>query len=172
MNAVNAMNAANTGTDPENAPGRRIARDAPVVTAMTRISAPIEDVWRVLVAFDEYAHWHPILSLAAKPEQVLVGAKIPGRVSGVDTGGQDVVMTIVVVQAPRRLVWEGGSLDALLGRHSFVLTARPDGTTELTESEVFLGPGAPDLIPALGRLTQDYARYGAALKARVEGLPG
>jgi hypothetical protein len=147
---------------------KQFVQAAPVVTAVTRISAPVEDVWRVLVAFDEYAHWHPVLSLDAKPEQVVIGAKVPGRVSSVDTGEQDVVMTIVVVDAPGRLVWEGGSLDGLLGRHSFVLTAQPDGTTELTESEVFSGPAAPDLIPELGLLTQDYARYGAALKIRVE----
>ena len=146
-------------------------QETPVVTATTTISAPVEDVWRVLVAFDEYAQWHPVLSLDAKPEQVVVGAKIPGRVAGVDTEAQDVVMTIVAVEAPSRLVWEGGSPDALLGRHSFVLTAQPDGTTELTESEAFSGPSAPDLIPALGKLTQDYARYGAALKTRAEGLP-
>lgn len=146
-------------------------QETPVVTAITTISAPVEDVWRVLVAFDEYAQWHPVLSLDAKPEQVVVGAKIPGRVAGVDTEAQDVVMTIVAVEAPSRLVWEGGSPDALLGRHSFVLTARPDGTTELTESEAFSGPSAPDLIPALGQLTQDYARYGAALRTRAEGLP-
>lgn len=146
-------------------------QESPVVTAITTISAPVEDVWRVLVAFDEYAQWHPVLSLDAKPEQVVVGAKIPGRVAGVDTEAQDVVMTIVAVETPSRLVWEGGSPDALLGRHSFVLTARPDGTTELTESEAFSGPFAPDLIPALGQLTQDYARYGAALRTRAEGLP-
>jgi hypothetical protein len=147
---------------------KQFVQDAPVVTAVTKISAPIEDVWRVLVAFDEYEHWHPVLSLDAKPEQVVVGAKVPGRVAGIDTGEQDVVMTIVAVEAPGRLVWEGGSLDALLGRHSFVLTAQPGGTTELTESEAFSGPTAPDLIPELDRLTQDYSRYGAALKIRTE----
>lgn len=150
---------------------KQFVQDAPVVTAVTRISAPVEEVWRVLVAFDEYEHWHPVLSLDAKPEQVVVGAKIPGRVSGTDTAEQDVVMTIVAVEAPARLVWEGGSLDTLLGRHSFILTAQPDGTTELTESEAFSGPAAPDLTPELARLTQDYSRYGAALKIRAESQP-
>jgi hypothetical protein len=147
-------------------------QQAPVVTTVTRISAPVEDVWRVLVAFDRFAQWHPVLSLDAKPEQVVVGAKVPGRASRVGAGEQEVVMTIVAVEAPHRLVWEGGSLDALLGRHSFVLTPQPDGTTELTESEEFSGPAAAELIPTLGQLTQDYARYGAALKTRVEHLPG
>jgi hypothetical protein len=145
---------------------------APVVTAVTRISASVEDVWRVLVTFDQYVRWHPVLSLDARPEQVVVGAEVPGRVSGGDTAEQNVTMRIVEVEAPRRLVWEGGSLDTILGRHSFVLTPQPDGTTEFTESEEFFGATAAELLPTLGELTKEYARYGAALQARVEGLPG
>jgi NADPH:quinone reductase-like Zn-dependent oxidoreductase len=160
------------GLDAAGTVGRKqIAPEVPVATAVTRISAPIEQVWRVLVAFDEYARWHPVLSFDAKPEQVVVGTRVLAGVSG-GAEEQEVVMTIVAVEAPDRLAWEGGSPETLLGRHSFVLTAQPDGTTEFTESEEFFGPAAPDLVPALGRLTQDYVRFGAALKARVESLSG
>jgi hypothetical protein len=151
---------------------KQIVQEVPVVTAVTRISAPVEDVWRVLVAFDQYAQWHPVLSLDAKPEPVVVGAQVPGRASGAGDVQRDGTMKIVDVEAPRRLVWEGGSLDAILGRHSFVLTPQPDGTTELTESEEFFGPAAAELIPTLDQLTQDYSRYGAALRARVQSLSG
>lgn len=147
-------------------------KKAPVVTAVTTISAPAEEVWRVLVAFDRYAQWHPILSLDAKPEEVVVGAEVPGRLSDGDTAEQTVTMRIVDVEAPRRLIWEGGSLDAILGRHSFVLTQQPDGTTEFTDSEEFFGAAAAELVPTLDRLREEYARYGAALRARVEGLSG
>lgn len=150
------MKAVNTGSE------------TPVVTAVTRISAPVEDVWRVLVAFDQYARWHPVLSFDAKPEQVVAGAEIRGRVSGGDAAEQDVTMRIVDVEAPMRLVWEGGSLDAILGRHSFVLASQPDGTTEFTDSEEFFGAAAAELVPALDRLTKEYSRNGAALRARVE----
>ncbi|MDX6252939.1 MAG: hypothetical protein QOF10_6299 [Kribbellaceae bacterium] len=162
----------NAETDTEGHRKEPIVKEAPVVTAVTRISASVEDVWRVLVAFDQYAQWHPVLSLDAKPEQVVVGAEIPGRISGGDAAEQDVTMRIVDVEAPRRLVWEGGSLDAILGRHSFVLTPQPDGTTEFTESEEFFGAAAAELIPTLGQLRKEYSRYGAALHARVESLSG
>ncbi|MFE9603973.1 SRPBCC domain-containing protein [Streptomyces hokutonensis] len=154
------MNTA-TGTGPR--------REPIVVTAVTTIAAPTEAVWRVLVTFDQYARWHPVLSLDARPERVVVGAEVPGRVSDGAGGGQDVTMRIVEVAAPRRLVWEGGSLDAVLGRHSFTLAQLPDGGTELTDSEEFFGATAAGLVPALGRLGEEYARYGAALRARVEG---
>jgi hypothetical protein len=158
----------NAGAESETTEGKQIVQEAPVVTAVTKISAPLEDVWRVLVAFDRYTQWHPILSLDAKPQQVVVGAQVPGRVSRTGAADQEVVMTIVIVEAPHRLAWEGGSPDALLGRHSFVLNPQQDGTTQLTESEAFSGPAAADLMPVLGQLTQDYAGYGAALKKRVE----
>ncbi|MEV8210669.1 SRPBCC domain-containing protein [Streptomyces sp. NPDC079189] len=162
---------AETDTDGADGTGRKqIVQEAPTVTAVTRISAPVEDVWRVLVAFDQYAQWHPVLSLDAKPEQVVVGAEVPGRIAGDDTGQQDVTMRIVDLEAPRRLVWEGGSLDAILGRHSFVLTPQPDGTTELTDSEEFFGAAVAELIPTLDQLREEYSRYGAALQARVERL--
>jgi uncharacterized protein YndB with AHSA1/START domain len=114
----------NSELDTDGTRRNRSVPETPVVTAVTRISAPVEDVWRVIVAFDQYSQWHPVLSLDAKPEQVLIGAQIPARISGGDTGELDVTMRIVDTQAPRRLRWEGGSLDAILGRHSFVLTPR------------------------------------------------
>jgi uncharacterized protein YndB with AHSA1/START domain len=148
-------------------------KETPAVSAVTRISAPVEAVWRVVVALDQYVRWHPVLSLDAKPEEVVVGAEVPGRVSDGDaTAVQEVTMRIVEVKPPHRLVWEGGSLDAILGRHSFVLTQQPDGTTELTDSEEFYGATTAELVPALDQLKETYARYGAALRTRVEGLSG
>ncbi|WP_328609527.1 SRPBCC domain-containing protein [Amycolatopsis sp. NBC_00345] len=146
-------------------------KPAAVVTAVTRIPAPVRDVWRVLVAFDQYTQWHPVLALDAKPGQAVAGAELPARVSD-GTAEQSVTMRIVEVAAPARLVWEGGSLDTVLGRHSFVLTAEPDGTTEFTDSEEFFGAGAAGIRPEAGRLRAEYARYGAALRARVEELSG
>jgi len=137
----------------------------PIATAVTRISAPVWDVWRVIVAFDQYAQWHPALSFDAMPEQVVIGAEIPAHVSG-----RDVTMRIVEVQPPHRLAWEAGSLDAILGRHSFVLTPRPDGSTDVTDSEEFLGAAAADLIPTLDQLREQSSRYGVALRTRVEDL--
>ncbi|UXX91756.1 SRPBCC domain-containing protein [Streptomyces sp. AD2-2] len=142
----------------------------PVATAVTRIAAPAEAVWRVLVALDAYALWHPALSFDAKPEDVGVGAVVPAHISDDEEPGQEVTLTIVEVEAPHRLVWEGGSPDALLGRHTFVLTQQQDDTTEFTDSEEFYGPAAPDLVPALGQLTDRSAQYGAALRTRVEHL--
>jgi hypothetical protein len=55
------------------------------------------------------------------------------------------------------------------GRHSFQLERLPNGTTELTESEVFTGPAAPEVIGRqLPGLHAAYETFAAALKKRVE----
>ena len=58
--------------------------EAAVVTAVTKMSAPVEELRHVNVAFDQYAQRHPVLSLDAKPEQVVNGAEVPGHLSGAD----------------------------------------------------------------------------------------
>jgi hypothetical protein len=156
--------------DTRDTGAKEVVPAAPVATAVTRISAPVWDVWRVIVAFDRYVRWHPVLSLGATSEQVVVGAEIPARVSGRGTGGFDVTMRIIEVRAPDRLVWEGGSVEAILGRHSFVLAPRPDGGTEVTDSEEFFGAAVADVVPRLDQLREQYSRYGVALRTRVEGL--
>ena len=158
------------GADTDDTAAKEIVPATPVATAVTRICAPMWDVWRVIVAFDQYAQWHPVLSLDATSEQVVIGAEIPAHVSGRDTGELDVTMRIIEVQAPHRLVWEGGSLEAILGRHSFVLTPQPDGGTEVTDSEEFFGAAAAEIVPTLDQLRGQYSRYGVALRTRVEGL--
>ena len=138
----------------------------PVVTAVTTISAPAETVWRVLVAFDQYAQWHPTLFFAANPEQLAVGTELPARAAD-----QNVTLKVTALEPPHRLVWEGGSPDTLLGTHSFVLTPHPDGTTTLTDTEHFSGPIADDVIPTLAQRHQDFTHYGTALKSRAESHP-
>jgi hypothetical protein len=53
-----------------------------------------------------------------------------------------------------------------------VLASQPDGTTEFTDSEEFLGAAAAELVPTLDQVRAEYLRYGAALQARVEGRSG
>ena len=141
-----------------------------VVSVTTRISAPVEEVWRTLTAFDQYSAWHPTLRIDGIHETAVVGARLEGRLTGDPSGQQPFSVTIVDVDAPHRLVWEGGNPSVLFGRHSFLLTALPDGTTECTDSEEFSGSAAADILGKnRHQIEQDYTRYDAALKARVEG---
>jgi hypothetical protein len=107
--------------------------------------------------------WSRTLEPQAGP--LTVGTLIQGQ----SAGEQPVAFTIAQVQEPNRLAWTGGDPEVLAGRHSFQLEQLADGTIELTESEVFTGPAAPEVIGRqLPELHAAYETFAAAFKKRVE----
>ena len=135
------------------------------VSVRTRINAPVDKAWEVLIDFGNYRTWHPILALESPDGSVAVGTLLTGQSSG----AQPVALTIALVQEPNHLAWTGGDPEVVAGRHSFHLERLADGTTEFTESEVFTGPAAPEVIGAqLPELHAAYETFAAAFKKRVE----
>ncbi|WP_330292062.1 SRPBCC domain-containing protein [Streptomyces sp. NBC_00576] len=139
----------------------------PVITAVTDIASPVEDVWKELTDFAAYAQWHPALSFIDVPTEILPGTQLRAQVAqGTETDGE-YSFTVLHLEAPRRFVWEGGIPDVLTGQHSFVLEPR-DGGTRFTESEEFTGTAAAETIEAArSQLEENYASYGRALKERL-----
>jgi hypothetical protein len=91
------------------------------------------------------------------------------------------------INAPPEKVWQvltdfGGyrtwhpvlTLEPQAGRHFFQLEPLADGTTEFTESEVFTGRAAAEVIGGqLPELHATYETFAAAFKKRVEeGVSG
>ncbi|MCX4905847.1 SRPBCC domain-containing protein [Streptomyces sp. NBC_00878] len=143
-------------------------RHSPVVTAVTDIASPPEDVWRELTDFAGYAQWHPPLRFVGVPTVILPGTRLRAQVSLGTGNDEEYGFTVLHYEAPRRLTWEGGIPDVLIGRHSFVLEPR-DGGTRFTESEEFTGTAAVETVEtARSRMEEDYASYGRALKRRLE----
>jgi len=135
------------------------------VSVRTRIDAPAEKAWPVLIDFGNYRTWHPILALESPDGSVAVGTLLTGQSSG----AQPVALTIALVQEPNHLAWTGGDPEVVAGRHSFQLEQLADGTTEFIESEVFTGPAAPEVIGGqLPELRAAYETFGAAFKKYVE----
>jgi hypothetical protein len=144
--------------------------DSLSVSVQARISAPVEKAWRVMTDFGGYHAWHPVLTLEPHPGTLAVGTLLQGQSSGGPAGEQPVAFTVALVQEPNRLAWTGGDPEAVAGRHSFQLEQLADGTTEFTESEVFTGPAAPEVIGGqLPALQAAYETFAAAFKKRVEG---
>jgi hypothetical protein len=140
----------------------------PVITAVTDIASPSEEVWRVLTDFAGYAEWHPALRFVDVPAEILPGTQLQAQLTlGTENDGE-YVFTVVDHDAPRRLAWEGGIPDVLMGLHSFVLEPY-DGGTRFTESEEFTGTAAVETVePARAQMEEGSASYVRALKQRVE----
>ena len=139
-----------------------------VVAATTNISASVQNVWAVLTDFERYSRWHPTLSLAPPPS-VDAGNLLEGQALADDGQASHFMVTLVEVERPRRLVWEGGVRGILFGSHSFLLDQRADGTTGLTDSEEFSGVEADTFLAEHPNLVDSYQLNGAALKRYVEG---
>ena len=139
------------------------------VSVHTRINAPSDKAWQVLTDFGGYRTWHPVLTLESHDGPLAVGTLLRGQSSGGPAGQQPVAFTIARVQEPDHLAWTGGDPEVVAGRHSFRLEPLADGTTEFTESEVFTGPAAAEVIGGqLPGLRAAYETFAAAFKKRVE----
>jgi hypothetical protein len=135
------------------------------VSVATRINAPAEKAWQVLTDFGGYRTWHPVLTLESPAGRLAAGTQLRGQ----SAGEEPVAFTIARVQEPNHLAWTGGDPGVVAGRHSFQLEQLADGTTEFTESEVFTGPAAAEVIGGqLPELHAAYETFAAAFKKRVE----
>lgn len=142
----------------------------PVITAITDIASPPAQVWKELTDFAEYAQWHPALRFVHVPTEIRPGTLLRAQVSTGSENDGEYSFTVLHYEAPRRLAWEGGIPDVLMGQHSFVLEPR-DGGTRFTESEEFTGTAAAETIEAArSQIEENYASYGRALKKQLDDL--
>jgi uncharacterized protein YndB with AHSA1/START domain len=140
----------------------------PVITAVTDIASPPEEVWKVLTDFAGYAQWHPDLSFVDVPTEVVPGTLLRAHLSNGSEIDGEYDFTVLHYEAPRRLVWEGGIPGVVMGQHSFVLDPH-DGGTRYTESEVFTGPAAVETVePNRATMEENSATYGRALQKQLE----
>ncbi|MBV1940438.1 SRPBCC domain-containing protein [Streptomyces sp. BV286] len=139
-----------------------------VITAVTDIAHPPEEVWRVLTDFAAYAQWHPGLHFVDVPDEIRPGTQLRVQVISDSEAGGEHIFTVVHYEAPRRFVWQGGIPDVLMALHSFVLEPHGSGT-RLTESEEITGPAAAQFLgPGRSETEERYASYGRALAQQIE----
>lgn len=129
------------------------------------IQASPAQVWEVLINTQEYPAWNPFIT--SIEGELAIGNRIKATI-----GKMNFTPTILAYEQNKKLEWLGHLLLPKLffdGKHSFTLTANPDGTTTLIHSEVFTGLLVPLFKKQL--MTETKAGFEAmnqALKARVE----
>ncbi|MFE7457552.1 SRPBCC family protein [Kitasatospora albolonga] len=140
----------------------------PTITTRIEIAAPPQRVWDVLTDFPGHQEWDPFFVR-------LEGTPRPGETLAVTIappGGKrmDFRPRVVELDAPHRLAWLGRLLVPGIfdGRHSFELSALPDGGTLLRHSERFSGVLTPFGRGMLARTTAGFETFNDALKKRCE----
>jgi hypothetical protein len=135
----------------------------PVITSVIDIDASPQEIWEVLTDFAAYGEWS---NFSAAEGTAHVGNRLTMRMPGMTFRP-----TVTVATPGRELRWEGtlGARQIFHGRHSFTLSPNPDGTTRLTNHEVFSG-----VLVTLTRFllptpkNDGYAAFNKGLKQRVE----
>lgn len=138
------------------------------VTTTIDISAGPQAVWDVLVDFAAYPKWNPFMDRIDGTAEV--GRRLVVHLAGRGGRGTTFRPTVLVATSGEELRWlgklgPGGLFD---GEHSFVLTAKPDGTTRLTHGERFTGILVAIFKGATANSHAGFEAFNEALKRRVE----
>ncbi|MFF0191114.1 SRPBCC family protein [Streptomyces sp. NPDC005244] len=134
-----------------------------VIKTEVDINASPEAVWDVLVDFPRYGEWSNFSRVEGTAQ---VGNRLSMKMPGFSFRP-----TVTVTESGEQLQWSGTLISErlFLGRHSFILRAKPDGTTHVTNQEEFSG-GLTTLIQRFMKQSNDngYTAFNAGLKRQVE----
>ncbi|MBL8348715.1 MAG: SRPBCC domain-containing protein [Burkholderiaceae bacterium] len=123
-------------------------------------------IWQVLTDAPAYPRWNStvkrVVGTIALGSTVTVHAEVaPGRAFPVK---------VVVMDAPRRMVWRGGMpLGLFRGERVFELRPDTEGRVEFMMREDYSGLLAPLITKSIPDLQPAFDQFAACLKARVEG---
>lgn len=130
------------------------------------IHASPQDVWSVLVGFERYSDWNPMLKNVQT--DLCVGSPVSFEVLTGKSNSLKLKAKITIVDEATELNWAGGSVVAISGRHYFRLEKMGQDQVRLHHGEVFKGLLLPLLKRALQKSESLYREMNKALKKRVE----
>jgi len=128
------------------------------------INADVKTVWSIFTDFENYANWNPFIK--SIKGNIKVGEKFQAEI-----GNFSFKPTTKVYEEQRELTWLGRLLIPGIfdGRHSFVFTEKPDGTTTLVQSESFSGILVPFVKKKLNsEVREEFEAMNKSLKERAE----
>ena len=137
----------------------------------TYIHASPEEVWKILMKFDEYSEWNPFIRRMEGDAEA--GARM--QVDIEPSGSRPITLHPRVLKSEpgRELRWLGhlwrpGLFD---GEHVFCIEPLGTGRVRFVHREHFTGLLVPLLFPMVERTTRrGFEAMNGALKARVEAV--
>jgi uncharacterized protein YndB with AHSA1/START domain len=130
------------------------------------IRAASEAVWAILTDGPRYREWNP--EIVGIDGRIAPGERIRAHVRLGDGAVRAVGLRVTELDAPTRMEWVGGlPFGLFVGRRTFTLTPRPDGT-EFRLHLGMSGPLSPLILKSVGDRQPEIDRFTEALKARAE----
>lgn len=134
------------------------------LTSTISIDAGTDEVWAVLADFPSYGEWSNFTSIT--------GAAVQGTKISIRMPGMSFHPTLTVVKPESELQWAAKIMTKRLfyGQHSFGLSTNPDGTTLVTNHEMFSGVTVAPFkrLFESNQKSSGYTAFNEALKERVE----
>ncbi len=127
------------------------------------VKAPPEAVWALLVDAPAYPSWNSTVisidgTIAASERIELKSTVAPERTFP---------LTVSTFDPSRKMVWEDGG-KAFKGVRTFTLTAKEDGSTDVTMAEVLTGIFLPSAQKKMPDFRPSFDAFAADLKAKAE----
>jgi hypothetical protein len=130
------------------------------------ISAPVDEVWKVLTATEEYAAWNPFMTRLTG--RLAVGERLVVTIRP-STKSMTFKPTILALEPGRLIRWQGrlGVRGVFDGTHELRLEATPDAGTRFTQHERFSGLLVPFMGGVLADTLNGFAAMNVALRDRT-----
>jgi uncharacterized protein YndB with AHSA1/START domain len=128
------------------------------------IRATPQRVWKALTDARDFPRWNSTVTQIqgniALGEALQIKVPIaPNRIFKVKVSD---------FEPGRRMVWRDGAAPMFQGVRTYTLTAKPDGSTDYTMSEVFSGLMLPMIAGSLPDMAPVFETYAADLKREAE----
>ena len=134
------------------------------------IDACPADIWQVLVDFDAYPDWNPMLGKVQT--HLESGAKVRMEVLREESKPLKLTANITSLKDAEEVVWYGGNALVISGEHYFRIEQTEKEHCRLHHGENFRGLLVPLLRPTLMKASALYEAMNVALKQRVEQRSG
>ncbi len=130
------------------------------------IRASPADIWAVLIAVSRWPEWDS--NFDKMEGEVALGQRL--KIFSKVMAGRVISVTVTqLVQYHKMTLTSGMPLGLFKVQHSYTLTAKGDGGTEVLSHELFMGPLAPLIGKSIPDMTQSFNEFVSRLKQRVEG---
>ncbi|MFO8057064.1 MAG: SRPBCC domain-containing protein [bacterium] len=144
-----------------------------VVEKSVDVEAPVREVWKEMIAVQEWPSWKPFMqkaSIGGGYETLTNGSVIWMLLKMAGPVGTPLRVRVNRFEMPRRLGWEGGINNLVRAEHTFTFEEK-GGKTRITSREDFQGYLLWFFFLFVTRedLENLHQNWLAAIKARVEG---
>ncbi|HAS42117.1 MAG TPA: SRPBCC domain-containing protein [Microscillaceae bacterium] len=135
------------------------------------INAPAENVWNILMNFDQHAEWNPFIKKLTG--EAKVGQQLSVEIHPPNQKPSTFTPKVITVKPQQHLAWRGTFLASFVmaGEHNYEIEILGPNKVKFKHYEHFTGILAGVIMKKIGESTkQGFQAMNEALKAKAEAM--